>query len=151
MRKCSASTATLNVTAVPFETAAGDTTQTTHSQPPRKQNATAKPKEAGLWHFWPHVPCVWAASRKPQNANVRIAGVRPGSSRESSSPCGNSLGFSSVLLNGFHFTTAIKDQYVGRYNDPISLLLASPYWNISSKGKLTYIEIFLIPEYAAGC
>lgn len=104
-----------------FWNSSGDTTQTTHSQPPCKQNVTAKAKETGLWHF-ARMCCVWAASRKP-NANVRIVGVRPGS-RESSSPCRNSLGYSSVLLNGFHFTTAIKDQYAGRYNDPISLLFA---------------------------
>lgn len=89
-----------------------------------KTERDCETERGGPVTFWPHVPCVWAASRKPHNANVRIAGVRPGSSRESSSPRRNSLGFSSVLLNGFHFTTAIKDQYAGRYNDPISLLLA---------------------------
>lgn len=96
-----------------------------------------------------------ATATQPER-DCDIVSVRPGGgSRVSSSPCRNSLGYSSVLLIGFHFTAAIKDQYAGRFNDPISLFFAkvshlspavSPKKKQTKKGQLRYgrVKCFLL-------
>lgn len=83
--------------------------------------------------------CLVCKLRVKPDKNFRIVCVRPGSSSSRShSPWRNSIGYFSILLNRFHFTTALKDQYVGRYNDCFSFYL---FPNVGAKGKVLTTSI----------